>query len=248
VTDGPRIIAIETTSRRGGIALAVGDQIVASHTLAVDRDYAADLLPAADALCRQVGWRPDAVEQVFVSIGPGSFTGTRIGVTFAKTLALAARAKVVAVPTFDALALNGLDLRPPPADLVVFMDARGGEVFAEMFRLSGESQVYESVRPGQLVPLADLLSDARHPVAFAGEGVAVHRKVLLETGNLMLPQDLCICRVERVHQVGRRLAQQGRFSEVDTLIPVYYRLPTPVERLATRERQKGAGENGPANC
>jgi tRNA threonylcarbamoyladenosine biosynthesis protein TsaB len=237
--DRPKILAIETTSRGGGIALALGDKVIASQALAVDRDYATDLLPTADNLCCRVGWSPRQVEQVYVSVGPGSFTGTRIGVTFAKTLALAAGAKVVAVPTFEAIALNAMGILPPPVNLVVLMDARQGQVFAEAFRLKEDGQGYETVRAGELVVLSDLLTDWPHPVMVLGEGVAAHRKALLEAGGILVGEEFSVARAEMVHRVGWQMAREGRFSEADALIPVYYRLPTPVEKLQAKEKDQG---------
>jgi tRNA threonylcarbamoyladenosine biosynthesis protein TsaB len=235
-----KIIAVETTARRGGLALAVGEQVIAVTELAAQRDYAADLLPTAAEMCRSAGWSPGEIEQVYVSIGPGSFTGTRIGVTFAKSLALAGGAQVVAVPTFAAVARNALQVESPPADLIVLMDARKGQVFAERFRLHTDAtdtgvRGYESVGPGDLVYLTDLLGDLPHPVGFVGEGVTVHRQVLLGAGGILLPEELSVARAEQVHRVGWELARQVRFTPVDALVPVYYRLPTPVERLQAKE-------------
>lgn len=237
--DGPKSVAIETTVRQGGIALAVGDKILVSQALAVDRDYAADLLPAVDSLCRQAGWSPGEIEQVYVSIGPGSFTGTRIGVTFAKTLALAVGAKVVAVPTFEAIALNGLEIAAPPANLVVLMDARQGQVFAEVFRLKPGADGYESVRAGELVNVTDLAGSLPHPVAALGEGVGVHRDALLAAGAILLAPELSVAKAAMVHRIGWRMAREGQFSDIDAVIPVYYRLPTPVERLQAKQPAKG---------
>lgn len=240
MAEGPKIIAIETTVRRGGLALAAGDEVIAAQALAAERDYATDLLPTADRLCRQVGWTPRQVEQVYVSIGPGSFTGTRIGVTFAKALALAAGAKVVAVPTFEVVAQNALDLAEPPANLVVLMDARQGQVFTEIFCLNQEHREYETVRAGELVALSDLVRELPHPVTVLGEGTAPHRKALLEAGVILMEDALSQARAEMVHRVGWRMARQGQFSDVDALIPVYYRLPTPVEKLQAQEKQQSA--------
>lgn len=239
MTSGPRIIGIETTARRGGIALAQGGELLLATGFAADRDHAGQLLPAADGLCRQLGWTPSQIEQVHVSVGPGSFTGTRIGVTFAKSLALASGAQVVAVPSFEALAANALSLPEPPANLVVLMDARQGQVFAESFRLKADRSGYETVKPGELVYLKDLLGDLPKPVAFLGEGIKVHAEALSAAG-LLLPAEVSVPRAESVHRIGWRMAQEGRFTPADTLVPVYYRLPTPVERLQAKER---AGEN-----
>lgn len=234
----PRIIAIETTARRGGVALAEGSQLLVVEALAVDRDHASELIPTVDRLCRQVGWQGNSAEQVYVSVGPGSFTGTRIGVTFAKTLALATSAQVVAVPTFEALALNVLSMAEPPANLVVLMDARQGQVFAERFVLRADRSGYESVRAGELVYVKDLVANVPQPVAFLGEGAKAHEEALLAVGTL-LPEELSVPRAESVWQIGWRMAQQGQFSPPDTLAPVYYRLPTPVERLQAKEAGQG---------
>ena len=243
MAETPRIVAVETTARRGGIVLAIGSQVIASQPLAVDRDYAADLIPTTEVLCGGAGWATGSIQQVYVSIGPGSFTGTRIGVTFAKALAMAVGAKAVAVPTFEAISLNALEVPSPPANLVVLMDARGGQVFAEVFRLSPGRHDYETARAGELVYLTDLLGNMPHPVAVLGEGVAVHRKALLEAGVLLLPEELSVARAEMVHRVGWRMAQQGQFADIDALVPVYYRLPTPVEKLAAKEkRSRGEGQ------
>src|SRR5206468_539320 len=68
--------------------------------------HAAEIVPMLDRLCRGHGWSPRDVEQLYVSTGPGSFTGLRIGVTLAKTMALATGVKLVAVPTVRVLAEN----------------------------------------------------------------------------------------------------------------------------------------------
>ena len=70
----PRIVVIETTCAAGGVAVAAGHEILASADLGRERDYASTLVPTADRLCRQVGWRPQEIEHVYVSIGPGSFS------------------------------------------------------------------------------------------------------------------------------------------------------------------------------
>lgn len=238
MSTGPRILAIETSSRQGGVAVGQGDNLLSAEAFAVDRDYAGELLPAVDRLCRQAGWRADQIEQVYVSAGPGSFTGTRIGVTFAKTLALAAGARVVAVPTFAALALNVLALAEPPENLVVLMDARQGQVFAELFRLNPDKSGYESIKPGELVYLEDLLKNLLSHTAFLGESLGPHKDALVAAGGNVLASELSVPRAESVYRMGLQLAREGRFSNSDTIVPVYYRLPTPVERLQARHKQE----------
>ena len=99
----PRALAIETSSRVGSIAIADGDRLLAEEQFEHGLQHAAQIVPIIDRLCRAQGWSPRDVEHVYVSAGPGSFTGLRIGITLAKTFSLATRVKLVAVPTMRVL-------------------------------------------------------------------------------------------------------------------------------------------------
>ena len=83
----PRAIALETSGRVGSVAVVEGIDVVAAETIAHGLKNAAQVLPMIDRLVKSRGWKPRDVEEVFLSIGPGSFTGLRLGVTIAKTLA-----------------------------------------------------------------------------------------------------------------------------------------------------------------
>src|SRR5689334_10808268 len=101
-----RSLAIETSGRIGSIAVIDGDKICAEETFQHGLQNAAQIIPIIDRRTRAQQWSPDQIEQVYVSVGPGSFTGLRIGVTLAKTMALATGVKIVAVPTVRVLAEN----------------------------------------------------------------------------------------------------------------------------------------------
>src|SRR5512146_512531 len=102
----PRVLAIETSGRVGSIALAQGGSILAEAEFEHGLKHAAEIIPMIDRLCRERQWTPRDIEHAYVSAGPGSFTGLRIGITLAKTLAFATGAKLVAVPTVRVLAEN----------------------------------------------------------------------------------------------------------------------------------------------
>ncbi|MBK8269572.1 MAG: tRNA (adenosine(37)-N6)-threonylcarbamoyltransferase complex dimerization subunit type 1 TsaB [Planctomycetes bacterium] len=110
----PRIIAIETSGRSGSVAIAEGPRLIQEAEFAADQEHARDLLPLIDSLFQVHEWTPASVEQCHVSIGPGSFTGLRVAVTFARHFALATGAKICAVPTLDVIAMNALKIQPPP--------------------------------------------------------------------------------------------------------------------------------------
>ena len=86
-----RALALETTSRRAEVALVEDGLVVAADAFTSGLKHTADLLPMIERLCRSRDASPGDIEHIYVSVGPGGFTGTRIGVTFAKTFAFARR-------------------------------------------------------------------------------------------------------------------------------------------------------------
>src|SRR3954471_11334180 len=101
----PRGLAIETSGRVGSIA-AVDDVVLDEREFPHGLQHAAQIVPIIDELCRAQNWSPPDVQELYVSVGPGSFTGLRIAITLAKTMALATGVKIVAVPTVRVLSEN----------------------------------------------------------------------------------------------------------------------------------------------
>src|SRR4051794_20872764 len=102
--DGAKLLLIETSGRVGQVGLALGPRLLAERALDATRRHARDLAPAAAELLRGQGWRPRDLAAVLVSLGPGSYTGLRVGVMSAKALAYAIGCAVEGVPTFDVIA------------------------------------------------------------------------------------------------------------------------------------------------
>ncbi len=126
-----RILALETTDKIGSVAAIVGDNLLAELTLDAGQRSAQSLLPAVASLLGQVAWRPADVQLLAVSIGPGSFTGLRVGVTAAKVFAYAVGAEVLGVNTLEAVAANCIEHRCDKLSVVI--DAQRGEVVVQSF-------------------------------------------------------------------------------------------------------------------
>lgn len=104
--DAWRVLALDTCFARCAVALAERRDtisVVASLAQAMTRGHAAMLSPMIDAALRQAGWRPSDLDLIAVTIGPGSFTGVRIGVAMARGLAMTLRCPIAGVRTTDAL-------------------------------------------------------------------------------------------------------------------------------------------------
>lgn len=216
-----RILALETSTPAGGVALLDGDRLIAEYTLSVRAAHSERLMATVDRLLSDSGWEIRTLEGLAVSIGPGSFTGLRIGVSTAKGLALALGIPLVGVPTLDALAAA----LPHAADPVCpILDAKKGEVYASLFHWEAGRMVrdweYLALSP------ADLCSRLSGPVIFVGDGVAAFEKFLSEALGprarfappaRRLPSAACVA------QLGHSRLLSGEVVEPATLIPLYIR-------------------------
>ena len=152
-------LALETSSDIGSAALGVSGKILDCVTLSGARRHAVEFLPAIADLCSRHDVTPQALRTLFVSRGPGSFTGLRIGVTVARMLGFATGARIVAVPTLDVIAQNAMDAPDPPARLAVLLDAKRRHVYAALFAARGDR--YESMTvPKEAAPEAFLKEHA----------------------------------------------------------------------------------------
>src|SRR5438876_1121982 len=125
-----KTLAIETSGKAGSVAALVGGRLLREIRLPADQRSAKSLAPAMAELFSATGWGPREVRLVAVAVGPGSFTGLRIGVTTAKVFAYLTRAEVVGVNTLEVIAAQA------PADigrLSVVLGAERQQLFASDF-------------------------------------------------------------------------------------------------------------------
>jgi tRNA threonylcarbamoyl adenosine modification protein YeaZ len=102
----PVSLAVETSGRIGSVALGIGNSLVAQSDLSGFRRHSSELLVVVSDLLGRHHLQPRDIGQIYIPRGPGSFTGIRIAVTFAKMAAFALNAKIVAIDTLDALTEN----------------------------------------------------------------------------------------------------------------------------------------------
>ena len=225
MSDAPiRALALETTSRLAQTALVEDGCVIASDAFSTGLKHTAHLVPMIDALCRSRRWRPGEITEIYVSIGPGAFTGTRIGVTLAKTLAFATGAGLVALPTPRVLVENA----PPEAtDLLVVIDARRGKVWVQRF--SRARDTWQAARP-ELTDLASALAASPRPIWLIGEGVAYHTEAIDPGDRAIHVAGDHQPRAWIVAGLGWQEARAGHFTDPFALRPVYVRRPEAEEK------------------
>jgi len=109
-TDKVLALAVETSGREGSAAVGRGDAVLAEGTLSGRLRHGSELLGCCRRLLESVGARASDIGHIYISAGPGSFTGIRIAVTVAKTMNFACGAKIFPVSTMDVLAENATEL------------------------------------------------------------------------------------------------------------------------------------------
>jgi tRNA threonylcarbamoyladenosine biosynthesis protein TsaB len=231
-----RALAIETSARTGSLAAVEGGRVLAEDQFPHGLKHAAEIVPRLDELCRGQGWSPGDVGEVYVSVGPGSFTGLRIGITLAKTLAFATGARLVAVPTVRVLARNA----PPEArHLVLVLDAKRDQIYTARFDRTGVDAPWTEAEPAHLDTLTSALARSPRPVHLLGEGIPNHHKFIPvdDPAVIVTPEDAWRPRAAAVAEEGVRMAAAGEFIDPQQLLPIYIRRPEAEEKF---EQSKGS--------
>lgn len=238
-----RVIGLDTSTATGGVALLEGERLVAEYTLSVQRTtHAERLLPALQRVMEDAGWDPAAgVDGVAVAIGPGSFTGLRIGVVTAKALSYAWGARLVGVPTLDAMAYQAA---VPGALICPGVDARHGHLFCAAYRMEGEAPAAclgAALRPLDewVAHVAALAAGGESPVVFVGDGIDQSWDELRRrfgSRALRPPAGLRTLRSGAVAGLGALRLRQGRADDPAGLAPMYLRASEAERKWQAKHR------------
>ena len=226
-----KILALETTEATGSVAAAIDDNVLLELKLDAAQRSAQSLAPAMRALLEQVRWRPGDVGLVAVTVGPGSFTGLRVGVTAAKVFAYAVGAGVLGLDTLQVIA-NGL---PAGIDAVsVAVDAQRGDVVAGPFR-RGPDGHFEPAEPQRLVSIDAWLENVPPGSVVAGP--------ILEKLISRLPQGVRPLDPKYWHPTAGNVARlaarrhaAGHRDDIWALLPRYSRPSAAEEKWDERKR------------
>jgi tRNA threonylcarbamoyladenosine biosynthesis protein TsaB len=216
------LLSIESATRVMSVAILHGESLLAEISTFDDRVHSERLLPAVDQLLQVAGFSLREIEAFAISIGPGSFTGLRIGLATLKGLAFGADRPVAAVPTLAALTLAASGASSPVAAL---LDARRDEVYATC--LAGPGDLGTPLIPDAVLT-AEELTAALPPACtvVVGEGAeAVARDAASRgsRGMTLLPDVLGRARAFHVGLLGARLLAGGGGQRAEDLVPRYVR-------------------------
>ncbi|MEX0700851.1 MAG: tRNA (adenosine(37)-N6)-threonylcarbamoyltransferase complex dimerization subunit type 1 TsaB [Planctomycetales bacterium] len=218
-------LGIETSGRGGEVALLRGDELLGSRSLsAAGRRHAQTLVSEMAGLWGDAGIGPAELEAVAVSIGPGSFTGLRVGVVCAKTLAYAVRRPLAAVDTFLAVAAQS----PAGIDRVqVISDAQRGELY--LGRYERRADGWERFGDVRIVDGGSWRASLAADDAVSGPGVAKHLAQLAGRCRIV-NEESREPRAETVARLGQAAIRAGRTADPAALEPFYLRRSAAEEK------------------
>lgn len=217
------ILAIETATLVSSVALAAADTLLAEITLQTKKTHSELLMPHIAKIMESAGVKKSDLKAVAVSIGPGSFTGLRIGLSTAKTLAYALTIPLIGVPTLAALAY-GCPI--PGVILAPMLDAQKGNVYQALFQW--KDGYLEEIMPATVMEIGEALTKLAQydvPVVLMGEAAVLHREKIKQAGSpleLAAPH-VIIQRASSVAGLGHILLKEGAVHDVMSLEPLYIR-------------------------
>jgi tRNA threonylcarbamoyladenosine biosynthesis protein TsaB len=173
-----KILAIDTSTYVMGVALTDQESVIGEYITNIKKNHSVRLMPAIEQLMKDCDITPSMLDKVVVAKGPGSYTGVRIGVSIAKTLAWSLQVPLVGVSSLEQLAWNGKEFN---GFICPVMDARREQLFTGLYQYNGKTMT--PVIEDQNVLLQDWLTqlkDVEGNVLFLGNDVTIHREKMVE--------------------------------------------------------------------
>jgi tRNA threonylcarbamoyladenosine biosynthesis protein TsaB len=263
-----KILAIETTGSIASVSLAwmsEGGVRQSIRRARADYNHLSELMPIVDELIKSEGIAPGEIGAIAVSVGPGSFTGIRIGVSAARAMAQVLGKKIIAVPTLETFVYNEKSIRGTIACPI--FDARRSQIYAGAFHLNAAESTMVTIMPGDAYnpnkyfeKLKSALSvtvcedGSKNIVKFYGDGIAAYEGVvakgiqLLESsGSVEFAEiaegEAALQRAESVAEWAFAFGKPADYWEVE---PLYMRKAEATRKLEERlaaKRQKGKPKN-----
>jgi tRNA threonylcarbamoyladenosine biosynthesis protein TsaB len=217
------ILAIDTATRWAGLALHDGTAVIAEYGWRCLNNHTIELAPAIDGMLKRVDLSVTDLEGVAVAVGPGSYTGLRVGLALAKGMALASQIPLLGVPTLDIVAA-AIDRQPE--QLLVVAEAGRTRVCAAVYQWQ-ERQGWVARRPPFIDAWENLLEDVTQPTLFAGEITpdAVRKIRGRSRSNRIALPAVSVRRAGFLAEIGWRRLRKGAPDDAASLAPIYLRDP-----------------------
>ncbi len=241
-----KILSIDTSGLVGAVAITDGDMLVSQFSIQYKTTHSEILMPMLDDMARKINLDLSTIDAIAVAMGPGSFTGLRIGSATAKGLALALNKPIIPVPTVDGIAYN---LYGVEKIICPMMDARRNQVYTGLYTFVPKTPEGKSLErtfdmmvlheqfATSVENIAEEINKIGKPVVLLGDGVPVYHDKLEEL--IKVPYSIAPLHQNRqnaatLSALAAVYAEEGRMISGDDFAPDYLRLSQ-----AEREAKEG---------
>lgn len=233
------VLGIETATPAGGVAIVdEANGLLASFQVYSSVTHSVRLMPTVEKAFKVSGLTLQDIDAIGVSIGPGSFTGVRIGMSVAKGLAFSADKPLIAVPTLKALAYRYFK----PGKLICPMiDARRQEVYSAIFEVSPNGEQLQQIVDDLVILPAKLLQQIHQPAIFSGTGALRYKELILSSlGDLaeFAPPHRILPSAEEVAFLALERFKKKDIADPFTLEPRYIRPSDAEIKLSQKQSKK----------
>ncbi|WP_139491910.1 tRNA (adenosine(37)-N6)-threonylcarbamoyltransferase complex dimerization subunit type 1 TsaB [Brevibacillus dissolubilis] len=220
-----RVLAFDTSSPVLTVAVADESRVLGEWTTNLNKNHSVTLMDGISALLDEIKTDPDQLTAIAVGQGPGSYTGVRIGVSTAKSMAWSLGIPVIGVSTLETIAMNAIGFG---GLIVPLFDARRGQVYTGCWD-SVEMTSLRSVLDERIILLRDWLPQvleqaAGRPVLFLGDDVSLHRAVIEEMVGeqaRFAPSGLNHPRAAQIAWLGMQKLEQADAPDTHAVNPEY---------------------------
>ncbi len=216
-----KILALETATMTGSIAIVDSTGLIAEVKINVNVVHSERLMQSVDWLLTSCRLSIKDIDAFAVSIGPGSFTGLRIGLSTIKGFSYSTKKPVVPVSTLDAFARN----LPFCSYLICpMLYARKNEVYTGLYEW--KQGLCRKIIPETAIEPADFLKNIRGPVVFLGDGAKTHKKIISDTlknDALFAPSSKMSPSASSVAEIALERLKEGLPADPVLLTPIYIR-------------------------
>ena len=229
-----KVIGIDTSTSCGSVGLIDDESVISEYLLNIPVTHAERLLSTIELVLKEARMTIEDLDGWAISLGPGSFTGLRIGVSAIKGLALATGKPASGVSTLDVLAYQ---IAFTPYLICPILNARKGEVYAAFYRYEEGGRMRQE-SPHQVVKIGDLIKNIKERTIFVGNGARTYEKEFrssLPSLALFPSPFLHYPLGSVVAKLGLELLQKGEFLDLATFTPIYISSFSPTEPKSTFE-------------
>lgn len=232
------LLAIDTSTDAMGIALYQGKQVIAEYSSVNKNKHSTRLMPAINQVMNDANVKPKDLEKIAVVKGPGSYTGVRIGLSIAKTLAFSLNIPIVGLSSLEMLALNAL---PSKQLICPFLDARRGLVYTGLYQAQADK--LEVIKSDQNLMFEDWLTHCQtitEAIIFISPDLNEHADLIKDKLG-----DKAILYPEGFHSTRPSLlaitAKDRTGDDIHHLTPNYIRLVEAEAKWMEAEKEKNNG-------